>query len=56
MVFPYPTVRWACEMAGGSVPGFFLAESLANFENPSPNLVLGLSSECPRTARTLGQS
>ena len=31
-----------------------MAESPANLENPSPNFVLGLSSECPRTTRTLG--
>ena len=34
----------------------FLAEPPANFENPSPNLVLGQSEDSPRTARTLGLS
>ena len=33
-----------------------MAEVLANLEIPSPNLVLGLSEDSPRTARTLGQS
>ena len=36
--------------------GLFLAEPPANFENPSPNLVLGQSEDSPRTARTLGLS
>ena len=33
---------------------FFLGECPANFENPSPNLVLGQSEDSPKTARTLG--
>ena len=33
-----------------------MAEDAANFDNPSPNLVLVQSEDSPRTARTLGQS